>query len=221
MQKNKVSWWSPDKIIKDLIWNDLVFASKYSKGKLLDIGCGNKPYKSIFEKKIDSYIGIDKEGEYADIKEDFLKIVFKESSFETILLTQVLEHVNNPVVFLKKVNKVLKKDGVLIMTVPFVGSLHEVPNDYYRFTKYAILDILQKTRFKTILIKEEGNWLLSISNLICFYLEATLNRFLLRYPKKVLQLIVQFSFFFLSLLPSRFTKPDLCPINYLVIAKKI
>src|SRR3989344_6185182 len=213
-------WYEPDKIIKDLIWDDLLFSANYAKGKMLDVGCGNKPYYKIFKNKIDSYVGIDKFNKNANIKNDFLKVKIAINSYDTVLCTQVLEHVEDPQELLNKINKVLKRDGILIMTVPFIGSLHEIPNDYYRFTKYSISKLLQKTGFKIIYMKEEGNWISSISNLTCSYLESTFNRFLLRYPKKILIVMIQFLFYVFSLLPERITKPEFCPINYIVIAIK-
>lgn len=221
MPNNNVSLWSPDKTIKDLIWDDLVRASKYAKGKLLDVGCGNKPYLTIFKDCVDLYIGLDRNSNFADIKEDFFNANIKNSNFDTILATQVLEHVDSPEKFLKKANKILKKDGVLIITAPFIGSLHEIPNDYYRFTRYGLQVLLKKSGFEILYLKEQGNWFLSISSLINFYLESTLNRFFLRYPKKILQLLIQSFFQVLSLFPKRFTKPEYCPINYIVVARKM
>src|SRR3989344_7717691 len=218
MGNKNVKWWDPDKIIKDLIWNDLISASKYAKGRMLDIGCGNKPYYEIFKNKVDIHIGIDKFSECADIKEDFFKAKIRNNNYDTILCTQVIEHVENPQELLIKMNRILKRKGILIMTIPFIGSLHEVPTDYFRFTKYSIDKLLTKAGFEIKYIKEEGNWISSISNLTCFYLESTLNRFFLKYPKKVLLLMVQYFSYIVAFLPSRITKPDLCPINYIVVA---
>lgn len=213
-------WWEPDKIIKDLIWDDLVASSKYAKGKMLDVGCGDKPYYQIFKNKINSYTGIDKFNKNADIKVDFLEAKIENQSYDTVICTQVLEHIEDPKKLLGKINKILKKNGILILTVPFMGTLHEIPNDYYRFTRYSITKLLNGTGFKITYIKEEGNWISSIANLICFYLESTFNRYLIRYPKRVFIILIQYFLYKLSLLPSRFTKPELCPINYIVVASK-
>lgn len=220
MPNVKVGWWSPDKIIKDIIWDDVVEASQYARGRLLDVGCGTKPYLSIFAEIIDEYVGIDNKSDSADIKKDFLKITLKEKSFHTVLCTQVIEHVSHPELLLKKIYEVLNKGGYVILTAPFVGSLHEEPTDFYRFTKYSLENLFEETGFKVVYIKEEGNWISSISNLTCFYLEGTMNKHLLRYPKKVLLIFLQTIFYLLSKLPERFTKPKNCPMNYIVVAKK-
>lgn len=221
IQIEHIPWWSPDKIVKDILWEDLISASRFAKGDLLDIGCGSKPYKSIFIHKVQKYIGIDNKSSFADIKNDFLKAKLKAHSFNTILCTQVLEHVPDPEVFLKKIHTVLKRGGYMILTVPFVGSLHEQPTDYYRFTKFSLSYLLKKTDYKIEYIKEEGNWISSISNYVCFYLEGTFNKYYLRFPKKVILATIQITLFMLSHLPDRLTKPELCPMNYIAIAQKV
>jgi ubiquinone/menaquinone biosynthesis C-methylase UbiE len=220
MSNKNVSFFSPDKLIKDFQWDDLVKASKFAKGKLLDIGCGTMPYKSIFISKVTKYIGIDKNNSAADIKGDFLNIKLLDNSFNTILCTQVLEHTYDPIQFLEKIHTILKKNGILILTVPFMGSLHETPNDYYRYTEYALKYLLKQAKFQIIYIHGQGNWISAIGQEYIFYLESTFNRFLLKYPKRVLQLAVQLIVRAFSQLPSRYTKPDRCPINYIVVARK-
>ena len=220
MSNPNVSILSPDKIIKDYQWDNILLASRYAKGKLLDIGCGNKPYKQIFLTKVSSYTGIDLNNKFADVKGNFLTTKLKRNSFDTVLCTQVLEHTPEPQIFLNKINKVLKKDGILILSVPFTGSLHEIPHDYFRFTKYALDFMLSKAGFKIISLKIEGNWISSLGQDFIFYLESSYNRYFLKYPKIVLQLAVQLIVRTLSHLPERITKSSYSHINYLVVAKK-
>ncbi|HXS15306.1 MAG TPA: class I SAM-dependent methyltransferase [Candidatus Saccharimonadales bacterium] len=220
MGNSKVSWTDPDKIFKDIIWEDIKQASVFAKGRLLDVGCGTKPYYPLFSKKIAQYIGLDDNNSRADIKGNFFTCKISSSSYDTVLCTQMLEHVEEPKALLIKIHKILKTGGILILTAPLTGSLHEMPRDYYRFTEYALSYLLRETGFSIEYIKGEGNWLSSISFNICFYLEGTLNKYLLRYPKKVFIAVVQYIFFLLSKLPNRFTKPELFPINYIVVAKK-
>lgn len=220
MPNNNVSWLSPDKIIKDLQWDYLSKSAKFSHGKLLDIGCGQMPYRAIFLPHVKQYIGMDKRGEDADIKKDFLKTIIPSKSYDTVLCTQVLEHTPEPQKLLVKIHKILTKNGILILTVPFTGYLHEVPNDYYRFTKFGLQYMLSKANFKTIYIKSEGNWISSIGQEIISYLEPTYNRFLLKYPKRLLQLFIFLLIKVFSHLPKRFTKSEYSTINYVVVAKK-
>jgi len=170
--------------------------------------------------RVSKYIGIDRHGLAADIKKDFLKAPIDPKSYDTLLCTQVLEHTPEPQAFLDKINLVLKRGGVLILTVPFTGYLHEVPNDYYRYTRFGLRYMLQKSNFKIIYIKNEGNWISSIGQEIISYLEPTFNRFLLKYPKRLLQFSILLLIKALSRLPERFTKSKYSTINYIVVARK-
>jgi SAM-dependent methyltransferase len=220
MSNPNVKIWDPDKIIKDLQWDNLLNVSRFANGRLLDIGCGKMPYKTIFKNKVTEYIGIDINSEVADIKEDFLKSKIVNSSFDTVLCTQVLEHTPEPQAFLNKINKVLKKNGMLILTVPFTGSLHEIPHDYFRYTKYGLEYMLGKAGFKVIYLKEEGNWISAIGQDTIFYLESSFNRFFLKYPKRLAQLSIQMLVRIFSYLPERLTKSSCSHINYIIAAKK-
>jgi 2-polyprenyl-3-methyl-5-hydroxy-6-metoxy-1,4-benzoquinol methylase len=70
------------------------------RGKLLDIGCGTKPYKDIC--KVDEYIGLEiddganRNSKHADVLYDGRKIPFSDKTFDSIIITQVFEHVFNP-----------------------------------------------------------------------------------------------------------------------------
>jgi SAM-dependent methyltransferase len=220
MGNNNVSWFSPDKITKDLQWDYLSKASKFACGKLLDVGCGQMPYRAIFLPRVRQYIGIDKHSSAADIKKDFLKATIPAKSYDTVLCTQVLEHTHEPQKFLAKINKVLKRNGVIILTVPFTGYLHEVPHDYYRYTKFGLQYLLKITNFRIVYIKAEGNWIASIGQEIISYLEPTYNRLLLKYPKLLLQVSILLLIKAFSHLPERFTKSEYSTINYIVVAKK-
>ena len=84
-------------------------------GKLLDIGCGTKPYKNICN--VDEYIGLEindkgnRQHKFADVFYDGKTIPFENKKFDSILSNQVFEHVFNPNQFLKEVNRVTKMGG--------------------------------------------------------------------------------------------------------------
>ena len=87
-------------------------------GKLLDVGCGTKPYKNICN--VNEYIGleIDDEGnrqhKFADVFYDGQTIPFKDKEFDSILSNQVFEHVFNPNEFLQEINRVTKMEGYFL-----------------------------------------------------------------------------------------------------------
>lgn len=117
------------------------------KGKLLDVGCGHKPYKQLF--LVDEYIGMDieqsghsHENEDIDIFYDGKIFPFEDNSIDSILCNQVLEHVFNPVEFLSEINRVLKKDGSFLLSVPFAWDEHEQPYDFARYSSFGLKHLL-------------------------------------------------------------------------------
>ncbi len=144
------------------------------KGKLLDIGCGSKPYQCLC--KVDEYIGmeIDDEGNrnhnYADVFYDGKTIPFEDKSFDSILSNQVFEHVFNPNDFLKEVNRVTKMGGVFLMTVPFVWDEHEQPYDYARYSSFGLKHILNENGFEVIEQRKSNNGIEVIFQLLNDYI---------------------------------------------------
>lgn len=135
------------------------FASKLS-GSLLDVGCGSKPYRSLF--KVDAYIGLDIDSEtsrqrgVADQLYDGNAFPFPDAAFDSVLCNQVLEHVFNPDVFLGEIARVLKPGGKLLLTVPFVWDEHEQPYDYARYSSFGLRALLEKQGFKVLNHKKLG-----------------------------------------------------------------
>lgn len=124
------------------------------KGSVLDFGCGRKPYRNLFINASD-YIGLDMEvsghdhtHSTVDVYYDGKKIPFKDEYFDNIFSSEVFEHIENIEDILKELNRVLKKGGKILITVPFVWNEHEVPNDYRRFTTFGIISMLKKHNFK-------------------------------------------------------------------------
>lgn len=134
--------------------------SKYANnGKTIDIGCGGSPYLEFFPNRI----GVDiVERENVDIIADAHDLhIFKNGEFDNVLCTEALEHFHSPYIAIKEMNRVLKKGGLLILTTVFIFPLHDIPNDYYRFTEYGLRFLLRD--FEIIEIVEDGNTLGTIA----------------------------------------------------------
>jgi SAM-dependent methyltransferase len=139
---------------------------------LLDLGCGQKPYKKIYEKKVLNHIGIEVSSTshgnaYVDLIYDGKNIPFEDATFDVVLCTEVLEHVEQPQLFLTEINRVMKKNGILILTTPFLQLLHEMPFDYNRFTPFELKRLIEKTNFsleKIIGISSATGFIFSIMN---------------------------------------------------------
>src|SRR3546814_19368424 len=91
-------------------------------GPMLDVGCGTKPYRELFE--LEEYIGLEIDSpsartqSRADYFYDGKKFPFEAEIFNSVLCNQVLEHVFNPDDFLQEIHRVLREGGMLLLTVP-------------------------------------------------------------------------------------------------------
>lgn len=141
------------------LYNNVSSIASYITGDTLDIGCGKKPYKHLFQ--TNKYIGIEVEqeghdhtNEDVDVFYDGNRIPFDNSSFDSAITSQVLEHVFTPDAFLTEINRVLKPKGYLLLTVPFVWDEHEQPYDYARYSSFGLKSLLEKNGFEiTVHIK--------------------------------------------------------------------
>ncbi len=128
--------------------------SRYGeRDELLDLGCGVKPFKEIYSSFVRRHVGIDvatspHPKNHVDQIYDGKNIPFEDEKFDYVLCTEVMEHVPDPVTFLKEINRVMKREGMLIMTTPFMVSLHEEPYDFYRYTEHGIRYLLRITGFE-------------------------------------------------------------------------
>lgn len=130
----------------------------YATNRILDVGCGSKPYKDLFTFK--KYIGIDiknpahsHEQEDVDFYYDGKSFPFSDSSFDSLVCFEVLEHVFNPDSFLEEIVRVVKPRGYIIMTMPFIYEEHEKPNDYCRYSSFGFRHIAEKNDL--VLIEEK------------------------------------------------------------------
>jgi SAM-dependent methyltransferase len=148
---------SPVALEEHSIRTSIEHAARYARGVLLDIGCGRKPYASLFRGRIEHYVGIDidlSSGKAVDICGDSLELPIRSSSIDTVLSNQSIEHVRSPERFMSEVARVLKPGGVAILTAPQLWCLHEEPNDYYRFTRYALEHLARKNDLDVIELLE-------------------------------------------------------------------
>jgi SAM-dependent methyltransferase len=143
-------------------------------GRMLDFGCGSKPYKSLFN--VDEYIGVDyeneghpHENEMIDIFYDGKTIPLPDAHFDCVLSSEVFEHVFNLDEVLRELNRVMKPGAKLLITCPFVWNEHEVPHDYARYTVFALKDMLAKHGFEVINVSKTGNFIKTIFQLYNLY----------------------------------------------------
>ena len=198
------------------------FASKYLTGRLIDIGCGTKPYKDLLTPYITKHIGIDHKDTLHDTSNidrfgTAYELPAEDNEFDCALCTAVLEHLEEPELALKECYRVLKQGGVAIYSVPFIWHLHEEPRDFYRFSKYGLKYLFEKTGFEIIEIKALSGFWITFGQLFVYNIYR-FNRGFLKYIPIIpaAGLAIQG----ISYLLDRIDKTEQWTWMYIVVAKK-
>ena len=155
----------PDWLLARSLHRDVSRALRsYARGRLLDIGCGGRPYEAA-ELETTQYIGIDTPASplsRPDVWGLAGRLPFADGVFDTVLCTQVLEHVAEPWVVLREVARVLKVGGYVILTAPQAANLHEIPYDFFRYTRFGLEALCQGHDLQPIETVSEGGFFASV-----------------------------------------------------------
>ncbi len=137
-------------------------ASDLQEGSsILDAGAGESVYKKYFShcdyKAIDLAVG-ESRWNYENL--DYVGVLhdmpIEDESFDAVLCTQVLEHLEWPRESVQEMYRVLKTGGKLYMTVPMSHPEHQTPYDFFRYTSYGLESICKHAGFKQIEITPFG-----------------------------------------------------------------
>jgi SAM-dependent methyltransferase len=166
---------NPFFIARKNLYKNIEACSGEVSGRILDVGCGRKPYKALFKSEV--YIGIDIENEGHDHTNEDIDVYydgkvfpFEDECFDSVLTFQVFEHVFTPNKFMKEINRVLKPGGKLLLAVPFVWDEHEQPNDYARYSSFGLTSILKENGFTIVSLKKSSKGFSAIAQLTIGYL---------------------------------------------------
>lgn len=177
---------------------------RHVTGRLLDIGCGTKPYLDLIKPYVSEHVGVDHEDcfhcmDRVDLIGTAYAIPVEDASFDSVLCTAVLEHLEEPEKALQECFRVLKPASVAVYSVPFIWHLHEEPRDYYRFTCYGLRYLFEKCGFEIIELKALSGFWVTFGQLLVYNLYRV-NRGPLRWFRIVdlLGLVIQLLVFLLD-----------------------
>lgn len=160
-------------LIRNALLARLKQAAPLFSGTLLDVGCGQMPYRDLILSygRVERYIGLDLEhsdiyGNDHELTWDGVTIPLTDNSVDCAMATEVLEHCPDPEKVLGEICRKVKPGGVLFVTVPFLWPLHDVPYDQYRFTPFSLARHLQHAGFEEIQLHPLGGWDESLAQMI-------------------------------------------------------
>ena len=134
----------------------------HARGRLLDLGCGKVPLYMAYREFVTENICVDwqntlHKNEYLDHECDLTAALpFDDVSFDTIILSDVLEHIPQPELLWTEMARLLAPGGKLLMNVPFYYWLHEQPHDYYRYTEFGLRRFVDLAGLRLLELKSLG-----------------------------------------------------------------
>lgn len=200
--------------------------SSLISGIILDVGCGKKPYESLFTNKKE-YIGIDVQisghnhfDSKVDTWFDGINIPYPDSHFDNIVCFEVLEHAEQPYKLVAEMFRVLKKDGHILVTCPFIYPEHEMPYDFKRFTLSGLIKLFEMSSFKVLHATKSTSY---FSTLIQLYiLHVMTSKISRRRPTHfLLKLFLVFPLNLISLISNKKNNSEtILYLNTILVLKK-
>lgn len=149
----------------------------YARGVLLDLGCGKVPLYELYRDYVTENICVDwaetfHKSEHLDFECDLNReIPLADNLFDTILATDVLEHIANPDCFWHEAARLLKPGGNIILGVPFLYFIHEEPYDYARYSEYRLTLFCEEHGLTVVSLEPYGGALEVIFDIIAKHLK--------------------------------------------------
>ncbi len=177
---SRCTWRSMNWLVHRILKRHLTrVARKHARGRLLDVGCGEKPYRTLFAPCVTEHVGLDRHDtqhsrEAIDLDGYADAIPAEAMSFDTVLCTAVLEHVEEPAHAIAEMHRVLRPGGVVILTAPFFWHIHEEPRDFYRYTSFGLRYLFEKAGFTIVELTPLSGFLVTFAQELVYFIHDIL-----------------------------------------------
>jgi SAM-dependent methyltransferase len=227
-------------LIRNILSRPLFKLLEGNLGRTLDIG-GGSFYKNLSNSTWSNYFVLEPDlnslpksndlDKIFSISADAGKSPIKSHSFDTVIIIQVLQFIFEPAKVISEANRILKRNGRIVIQVPQSGNLHGVPHHYYNFTRFWLERTLSENNFKIIdYIPLGGAWRTIASRLFLMFWPVMRNPYYLdpKFKKRgvffwilfPIQLLVGAFFFAVSLILSVSDIKEEAN-NHLIVAVKL
>jgi SAM-dependent methyltransferase len=200
-------------------------AADFGRFRMLDIGCGKKPYFPYFAQNADEYVGIDidVDNPMADLYAPVEDLPVADESFEVVLCTQVLEHCGVPDQAVTELHRVTAPGGRVLASTHGVQVYHPSPEDHWRWTHTGLeLLFLRNAAWRSVTVQPAGGTATCLASMTGIYLDILFRRIHLPPVAKALVWLLNSTGAGLDRrVPSlRAPRPGSIFLNYHVVAEK-
>jgi SAM-dependent methyltransferase len=143
--------------------------------RVLDFGCGSRPYEALLRRRFASYVAADLHGNAAahlGIDADG-RLPGAFAPFDCVLSSQVLEHVVSPELYLAEAHRVLTPRGALVLSTHGIWPYHPDPVDYWRWTAEGLRTLIERAGFDVVQVH---SILGPAATVLQFWQDVTLQR---------------------------------------------
>jgi SAM-dependent methyltransferase len=201
---------------RDLTQAIMCAASQYVRGRMLDVGCGRRPYAPWLH-GASAYVGFDvPQAGDPSVCGLAYDLPFMDQSFDTVISTQTLEHIEEPQRAVAEMARVLRPGGYMILTVPQTWRLHEKPYDFYRYTRYGLRYMIEHAQLEVIEVVPQGGVWITVGQTINNAIHRTIQPHIPLYATYLLYL---FSNMWFGSLDRWWVDTDET-LNYLAVARR-
>jgi SAM-dependent methyltransferase len=192
-------------------------ASEFIYGSVLDLGSGNQPYRRLFP-DITQYTALDINPHSMNVNlvGNGVALPFQDAVFDSVFSAQTLEYVNNPQQMIAEIARVLRPNGHVLLSMPQSWRLHEEPYDFFRYTRYGLIHMLEQHGFEPLQIRSQGGVWMTIGQQI----NNTIHKRKREWPVYIRYLCYLASNTIVGELERIWYDPD-DTSNYVVIAQRI
>ncbi len=152
-------------------------AGDLGRYRLLDVGCGIKPYYPFFQPYAREYVGVDVDGGAGDLVGAVEALPVPDASFDLVICTQVLEHASDPHLAVRELWRVTAPGGRVLASTHGVQVYHPSPEDYWRFT-HAGLELLFRRNgsWRSLSVQPAGGTATCLCALVAIYADLLWRR---------------------------------------------
>jgi SAM-dependent methyltransferase len=146
--------------------------------RVLDVGCGVKPYYPWFAERASEYVGVDVvENQHADVQGSAEALPLPDASFDVVLCLQVLEHADDPAQVVRELRRVTAQGGRVLASTHGVQVYHPSPDDLWRWTHAGLERLFRENAdWRSVTVRPAGGSAACVGMLVSIYLDLLARR---------------------------------------------
>lgn len=152
--------------------------SDLGRYRMLDVGCGEMPYRPLFAAHAAAYVGVDPvENPLADLRGPIEALPVEDAAFDVVLCAQVLEHADDPAQGVRELHRVTRPGGRVLLTTHGTMVYHPNPVDLWRWTHAGLERLfVDAGEWASVRVTPASGSTACVAMLVSIYLDHVLRR---------------------------------------------